>query len=387
MDKILFFSRDPGGANCIIPLAHHMIAKKEYGILLFGKDKACQRYAQAGIDFKDIKDLLKENISYEHIREFVHSINPVCIVTGTSEDDLAEKYLWKAASEAGIPSVAILDYWNSYCLRFSSAADTVDAKDGVKKCLPDKICIMDDFAKKEMIKEGFSSDVLEITGQPHLSEVRQRLTRVSTDDKNYRKKLGIASGCHVVVVVSEAVRTMYGDKGRAHWGYDEASLLKNTFDALCAIHKEFPQENFCLVFRLHPKDNENILDDMIAGMKNDFIKVVKERGSSSEELICGADILLGASSMLLLEAAIAQKPFLSVQIGQKQQDPFILSRMDKVKRVLSADDLKMRLSAFFSEGQFDKVDFSFLENAVQNIEQVIKKLIGERHGNISHLRR
>ncbi len=387
MNKILFFARDPGGANCIIPVAQHIAAKKEYSVALFGKDSACQRYAQSGMSYQDLKDVLKKELDYKNIEAFVRAINPVCVATGTSEDDMTEKYLWKAAGELGIPSVAILDYWGSYRLRFSSATDTLDALNGVGSCLPNKICIMDDFARNEMLAEGFAPDVLEITGQPYLAAIRQRLSRADADNKSYRKKLNVASDCRVVVVISEAVRTMYGDKGQTYWGYDEASLLRDVFNVLCAIRQESMKGHFCLVFRLHPKDKENILDDVIATMKNNFITVTKERSASADELIGGADMLIGASSMLLLEAAIARRPFLSVQIGQKQQDPFVLSRMGKVKRVFLPDDLKIRLSKFFAEGRFDQVDFPYLNNAVENIEKVMGKLIGECNGKVSHSRR
>lgn len=38
MKKILLFSRDPGGANTIVPLVSEL--SKKYSVMLFGKDKA-----------------------------------------------------------------------------------------------------------------------------------------------------------------------------------------------------------------------------------------------------------------------------------------------------------------------------------------------------------
>ena len=59
MKKILLFSRDPGGANTIIPL-HHPLVAQGYDVVLWGKDVALSRYKEAGLPVKDIMSQLCE---------------------------------------------------------------------------------------------------------------------------------------------------------------------------------------------------------------------------------------------------------------------------------------------------------------------------------------
>src|SRR4030065_819068 len=99
--KILLFSRDPGGANTIFPLIDPL---KESGFLisLYGKDFALNRYKQSGFEGKNIMDEISF-ITVESLISFLKANSPDFIITGTSENDFTEKYMWKAAEQLHIP--------------------------------------------------------------------------------------------------------------------------------------------------------------------------------------------------------------------------------------------------------------------------------------------
>src|SRR5574344_2059702 len=116
MKKILLFSRDPGGANAIISLVDKL--KQSYEVILYGKDSAIHKYEENHLQYIDLSTEI-ENISLGNLEDFVDRIKPDLIITGTSADDMTEKYLWKVCEKKGIISFAILDQWINYGIRFS----------------------------------------------------------------------------------------------------------------------------------------------------------------------------------------------------------------------------------------------------------------------------
>lgn len=85
MKKILLFSRDPGGANTVMPLVNKF--GKKYSVQLYGKDAALIRYKQFGLKGKDILRSVKD-ISFLEIKRFLQKENPCAVITGTSADDM-----------------------------------------------------------------------------------------------------------------------------------------------------------------------------------------------------------------------------------------------------------------------------------------------------------
>ena len=70
-----------------------------------------------------------------------------------------------AARKAGARSVSVLDSWVNYRVRF------VDRRG--EFVLPDAIAVMDESAKAEMLKEGFPSEKLAVTGHPGFDELER----------------------------------------------------------------------------------------------------------------------------------------------------------------------------------------------------------------------
>ena len=104
---ILLFSRDPGGANTVVPLVP-ALREKGYSVKLFGKDMALKKYSNAGLEGVDISTLLNK-VNPAEVESFLCAEKADFLITGTSASDPVEKYLWKAAEKLNVPSFAILD--------------------------------------------------------------------------------------------------------------------------------------------------------------------------------------------------------------------------------------------------------------------------------------
>ena len=117
MIKILFFARDPGGVNVILPV--YKKCQGRFETLLYAKDFALKKIMSQG-DIP-VKDIARECGcgNYSEVLDFLAKTSPDFIVTGTSLDDFTERYLWKASEELHIKSFAILDQWMNLGIRFS----------------------------------------------------------------------------------------------------------------------------------------------------------------------------------------------------------------------------------------------------------------------------
>ena len=359
--KILMFSRDPGGTNAIMPLVEPLQAL-ENEVIVYGKDAALSIYRKQNIDCSDICGTNPLG-TQEETNEFVRSTRPDLIVTGTSSEDFTERHLWQAAEREGIPSFAVLDQWTNYRLRFISEGD--DPLNGLatsELILPSFLFIMDEYARKEMCAMGIGREKFVVSGQPFFDHIRKTGDRLSTQEiENLRRQLTGSEDGLVLVFASQPIASIHRKNGMAedYWGYTEETVLKHVVTGLSKLTEELAAK-VALVLRLHPKDEPNVYQNTLATLPN-AIKVVVDRETDSSLLLKASDLIIGMFSMLLLEAAILERPFISVQIGLKRENPLILDRMGLVRSILTNQELEEKLRAILN-GQireFPNLKFEF----------------------------
>ena len=374
MCKILIFSRDPGGANTVIPLIKPLI-NEGYEILLYGKDTALNKYSSNGLNALNIMDEI-DNVSMEDIKQFLIEKTPGLIITGTSADDLTEKFLWSSARQLNIPSFAILDQWINYGLRFSQYGVAELEKFNINprlEYLPAKIMVMDEMARREAVDEGIDKDLLVITGQPHFESLLQKASAVE-DKSAVRKKYLTGDNEKIFLFVSEPISETYreNDNSKHFWGYTERTVFALTLQAIESVSDDL-KEKFTVIIRPHPKENINNFNDVIQSY-NKQCKIIIDKESDSIDLMNAADLIIGMSSMFLIEAAVLGKKILSVQTGLCRKDPFVLSRMGVVESITDKVLLKRSIvEVIGNEGS--KIKFDFIKNPVENIINEVKKLI------------
>jgi hypothetical protein len=365
--KILLFARDPGGANSIVPLVEPLKANGYY-TYVFGKDSALSVYnIRAVQDYRDITKYV-DPLSQNDLGEFLRSQAPDFIITGTSADDMTEKYIWTAAQGLNIPCFAIVDQWINYGIRFSSfGVSDMRSHDRAKKYpyLPTRIIVMDEFARDEMVKEGIPSSLILVCGQPHFEYLRNYQTSRSNID--LYAKLGIDKSDIVITFASEPIVETYHESHTSdhYWGYTERTIFSNLLDALRETLR-LTDKRVCLIVRPHPKESTMNLADLY-GRSGPRVKIVCDTDSHSLDLVSISHLVCGMSSMFLIEAVVLGKPVLSVQIGLRREDPFILSRRGIVTSILDFDALVRSLKSVIIEKSYDAYRFPIIHDPVHRI--------------------
>lgn len=344
--KILMFSRDPGGANIIAPLVP-VLEARAYEVLLFGKDFALARYAFFGLTARDIRETVPAT-NRESIREFLAALSLDLIITGTSEDDLTEKLIWSTAHELGIRTVAILDQWMNYGLRFSEYTGHSPQYDrlGEVAYLPDHILVMDEYARRKMVEAGVDAEKVIVTGHPyfdHLLDIRDHIS--SAQVAHCRRHFGCDAADILVLFASEPISEVNGegDTSSHYWGYTERTVFASVLRALEQFRAD-AAVSLRLVVRPHPKEAITNLYDLIGDGSGRRSWVRVDRKYDPYVLMKAARLVIGMSSMFLIETVILGGRILSVQIGLARDNPFILHTMGLDQSVLREADLMPELT-------------------------------------------
>lgn len=359
--RILIVSRDPGGTNAIMPLIDPLRALGNT-VIVYGKDAALSIYRKENIGCSDILDTIPSG-TQEQTDDFVRKTRPDLIMTGTSSEDFTERRLWKAAGKAGITSFAVLDQWTNYRLRLiPDGGYPMDGNASSSLILPSFLFIMDEFAQKEICALGVDRERLIVSGQPFFDHIRQTADKLTPQGiEKVRQKLTGGVGGHLIVFASQPIASVHRKNGMAedYWGYTEETVLKSVVECLSKLTEEMAIET-TLVLRLHPKDESYAYQNALATLPKS-IKVVVDRATDSSLLLKASDLIIGMFSMLLLEAAILEKLFISVQIGLKRENPLIFDRMGLVRSILSEQKLEEALRGILSgkNREFPNLPFKF----------------------------
>lgn len=335
--KILFFSCEPGGAEVLIPVIRLVQDQPHLESVVVGYGHALERFAKKGIDCQEIKPVKMEDLSL-----FDHCAPNLLITSATSlpSVDMSEKYLWWQAKQRGIPSLAFLDQWQNYIIRFSGNKDHERFA-----YLPDWINCLNEMGREEMIQENFDENRLVTFGHPYLSSLKHDLQAL--DAARLKAGLHLAKEDKVALFVSEPIREYYGDKR----GYDQYQVLDYFLSSFVGV-AERPR----ILVKLHPKDSQSLFQDLAKkfdALSPQFIG----NELSSLECLAVSDFIFGMSSIMLIEAYVLGKTVISLQPGLCAEDPLVLSRHNLIPFVGSGEKCDLLNLNCPIYNQFD-VDFS-----------------------------
>jgi hypothetical protein len=377
MNRILLFARDPGGANTLIPLAEPLRGKGCH-IALWGKGPALHIFRTNGLCANDI-DAAVPDFSVQSLREFLIGISPRVILTGTSANDFTEKHLWKAAAQLSIPSLAIVDQWLNYGVRFSkyTMADMHRYQGGrVYDFLPSRILVMDERSRREAIKEELPAERLIVTGQPHFERIlKLKKGLIETERDAHRDKLGIRPDDFTLLFVSEPIEEVYGLTGSEHspLGYTAKSILAALLQEVQHLQKRCTRPLKILI-RLHPNENPDKHDGVLT--KDDSqLPVAIDTTPHPTYALLAADLVCGMSSMLLLEAVIMKIPVLSIQIGLRRTNPFILDRLSPRSAITTHRALARVLAKTLFGKHTQYTNFDCIQTPVANVIDAMEGMI------------
>lgn len=293
---MLSFSREAGGAAVLAPVVEKL-RKKGADVFLLAKGKALEAFEKREMcpaAFGDFSDAAAEEVCWLRWGALPDMV--LTSATSLPQLDMTEKRLWRWAEARSVPSAALVDQWQNYALRFSGPGP------GERLAyLPSIVFVMDEVARRQACADGLPSGRLRVAGQPALEETVRLGRRVSRADA--RRALGVAPGEFAVVFAAESLKKHFPDLG-----YDEYSILEFLSSALRRLAPE-SRKPLRLVVKLHPQNDRAAFERFGADIAGPEVTAL--------EAIRAADLLVGMTSVLLLQSILLKTPTLSLQLGSR----------------------------------------------------------------------
>jgi len=317
---VLTAAQDAGGAQALAPVVTYL---KKAGLrvesittgpgsMVFDSHSLKHNSLPYGSDYGKLSLVLTELLS---------RLRPSLVLTATSWAPSIETTLLDLAQRLGIPNLALLDFWANYSRRFHDET-------GKRLCsIPDYLAIMDEYAKQEMIAEGFPQERLFVTGQPAFDNLHSLAKGDAKANlrNQIKKAYGFPSDSSVAVFFSQPISARYGNESSnsSYLGYTEYDALTLLLDAV----KRTSMPLGCLV-KLHPEEKLNKFDAIFEGFSAQKVAYANE---DSGTLISVADAVLGMISTILVQSYLLGKHTISIQPDLRGTDSSILGRIGVVK--------------------------------------------------------
>lgn len=362
-------SGDPGGASALAPVLIALRAQPHFKVHALAYRQARDLWAQRGLPFKE----LEEGLTRAQAQAILQHTRADVLLTSTSFNGVdLEKHFIAASRELGVPSLALLDFWANYAVRFADAG-------GHFAYLPDRIAIMDEQAKAEMLAIGFPAETLIITGQPAFDELPAYKQRRPLWRAAVREQLGIAPDEPMVLFASQPLAGIYGRDASSpdFLGYTEQSVLDDLVTALehLARHREKP---VCLVIRPHPREDVRDYEQW----QDSSIRVLVTGAIGGRGMALAADLVTGMTTMLLVEASLMGCPVVSLQPGLRGADVLPTNRSRVTRAVYKSADIEPEVDRMlFSAGVQDAITnqadktHRIIPDATNRVLQLIRDML------------
>jgi hypothetical protein len=328
---ILLYADDPGGANFLSPIADALSAGNLPNRFLISPELlgfAADRGMNCLVRTNTItaEDMLKD-VKF--------------LVVGTSEDrDCFAHQLVEAARLSKINSLGVVDMAVNAAHRFSGRSKVA------LKYAPDWLAVTDNSSAHAFIELGYSANHVLICGNPHFDEVRyKRRSFMSQDLKKLRQTLyhQAPPGRPIWLFLAEGVDQLnpvvsfrssdYTLHGRGAQDFRCVVVLEEVLDAAAELH---PRP--WVVLRLHPKNQIE-----------EFKTLAPEIGMVSQigdplPLVWSADLVLGMTTMLLLETYLLGRPHLAILPRAIERTWLYTTNEGLTKSVFTRSSLRALLS-------------------------------------------
>ena len=291
--KIVAVCGDPGGAAAIAPVLK--LLESKCNLTTFAYNAGEKILDSSRVNFAKIPETANES----WIKEQIDGVDIIFTATSVNEKEWEKKFI-KIANDQRIPTLAILDFWSSYGVRF-------DDGDGNLAYLPRKIAVMDSSAAQEVEKLGFSRESVVVTGQPALGELAKKKQNFS----NRRSQYKISDQDLMVIFPSQPLESFCGD----FYGFTEKTVLPELINSLENAQRDTDQKVH-LVILPHPRENQEDYKHYTSSS----VKIHLSESGGGHDYVLSADLVVGMNTMLLFESCYLGKPTVSLQPGLTQAD-------------------------------------------------------------------
>jgi hypothetical protein len=372
--KVLAFAREPGGADTIAPVIGQLLEGGKVDVVVLAKEYARARFAVAGLSYEEVVWADEPTLG-EQVGGILADLKPDVLLTSASsrpQDDLTEKYFWKYGADLGIPSLAVLDQWQNYILRFSGPHE------GEKLAyMPSCVAVMDEGVRKEMVAEGFPDDRLYVSGHPRfdvLHAYKSNTSRVQAREKV--AAFGIDTDALLLSFVSEPARRFFAQEE----GFDEAATFSALLDACRRIETDQRLE---VVLKYHPRNIFEDFADLPSTMADDRVRVHHIQNEIEPcDLLLASDLVVGMISILLVDSVLLGVPTLSAQLGGFNHGRCVPEKYDAISVVRNTAELDCAVRSLLTEKEFreqyllKQTRFSVARDAIMHIKDKVFALAG-----------
>lgn len=279
MSRLLFAAHDPGGALMVGAAAPELIFRG-HEIIFAAAGPAIDLWRRAGHRVTAFEDAVGADFS---------TFTVDALIAGTGFGGY-ERAAWKWARGAGVRSLAAIDSWTHLMRRFETPAG---------RDFPDLVAVIDEGLVAEFSAEAGGGVDVAAVGQPHLETETARL-RAARD--GHRP----AAGQPQLIFFSEPI---IEDFGRSVRGFEQYEVFEM---AVCGLSAQ-PLEGVSLVVKPHPREPLERWHDTAVRVAGETGMAIALADRPAEDLLATADGVIGMTTMVLLEAHLAQVPVLSLQ--------------------------------------------------------------------------
>ncbi len=272
----------------------------------------------------------------------------------------------------------MIDHWCHYRERF------MEPHTGVVR-LPSRIGVMDPFALEQAVAAGLPSERLVVVGQPYLEGLVREAGQpeLLKEARTLRMQWQAGKSSPLILFASEKYPENPGIPTSSFPKYTETEALEGLLQAVNRLQEK---NSFrpTVVVKLHPKESiQSFERGPLARAAN--IQVVA--GVSAWPSILASDLVVGMTSMILLEAALIGKAAISYQPDVKNNSPFVGTQLGIISTAAEVDQLTQQIEqaqqhafkSFPLETQPRKILESLSAgNAVSRINSLLLELTSER---------
>ena len=367
--NVLFFLEDPGSVGFISDVLVDL-KKSDINLHIMAKNYAVKMLQDKNIDFEEPE-------SEKSIEDFIKNKDIKLILTGTSQNvNSLGLFLIDFAKIKKINVISFVDSSADSELRFMGNSDNPLCHK------PDWLLVPDQNTKDIYIKLGFSETNILISGSPNYEKISSLKGKMEKKGMpHYRKKLfNKELSSPLIIFVDEHSNDgderlhkteEYNFKGRRGLSNRNEVILGEILDIL----KELEIRNH-LVVRLHPKSDETDYSSLISEI-NDF-----NSGGDPHELIFSADLVIGMTSVLLMEAHLLGKRVISILPKDSEKEWAPPGLIDNLECVSNVKDLELQIKNALSNDKNKLEPISYNKNSPkENVRNFISNLISDSGNN------
>lgn len=318
MNSVLIHVEDPGALNLLEGMPESL---ENYGIktFLLADGAAADKLGNS-------PNLLKRgNLSAKQI---INEYSPSLIILGTSENRNSFSFdLILEARSLHIHTIGLIDMWCNASNRFRGNSDNP------LFYAPNELFAPDEKTLQAFVKLGFNFKNITLVGNPVFKKALDWKKNFGEKDlyksKNTLRIVFVSEGWDKLNPNASKKNQKYSMHGISQSNFRTIIVMEELIDSLKSI--DVP----CLTtLRMHPNSN---LDDFLP-IANEFDEI--SFLEDPYEVCMNADVVVGITSMLLLEACLLGKPTLSILPDISEKNWMPNTEYGPTKTVSSREELK-----------------------------------------------